>query len=263
MIEAALYIVAGLLVGGLIGLTGIGGGSLMTPILIFGFGQAPPTAVATALAFSATTKLAVTAPLSQSRRIDWGVAGRLALGSVPAALGVLAWLWLTPRPSPLVDRLIVQGLACLLVLTGLAILLQAPLRRLGLRSTAAALPRMESLKPYLTVLLGVLVGMTVTLTSVGAGALASVVLLYLYPLRLTGDRLVATDIAYALPLTIVAALGHAALGHLDLGQLGLLLLGSVPAALLAHRTSWRVPPSLFRPAMALLLIAWATLMLTA
>lgn len=257
MIEATLYVLVGILVGGLIGLTGIGGGSLLTPILIFGFGQSPPVAVGTALAASAATKLAVTGPISQVRRVDWGVAVRLALGSVPAAVGVLLWLWLVPRPPALLDAMIVRLLGVLLALTGVAILLQAPLRLLGLRTTAAALPRMERLRPYLTVLLGIIVGVTVTLSSIGAGALASVALLYLYPLRLSGERLVATDIAYALPLAIIAALGHAALGHLDGARLGLLLLGSVPAAVYAHRSAWRVPPALFRPGMAAIMIGWA------
>jgi uncharacterized membrane protein YfcA len=257
MIAAILYVLVGALVGGLIGLTGIGGGSLLTPILIFGFGQSPPVAVGTALAAAATTKLAVTGPISEARRVDWGIAARLAVGSVPAALGVLLWLWLAPRPPAFLDGMIVHLLGALLALTGAAILFQSPLRLLGLRTRAASLPRMAQLTPYLTVMLGVIVGVMVTLSSIGAGALASAALLYLYPLRLTGERLVATDIAYALPLAIIAALGHAALGHLDGTRLGLLLLGSVPAAVYAHRSAWRVPPALFRPGMAAILIGWA------
>lgn len=257
MIEGILYLLVGILVGGLIGLTGIGGGSVLTPILIFGFGQSPPVAVGTSLAFAATTRLAVTAPISQARQVDWGVAGRLTLGGAPAVLAVLAWLWFAPRQPRVLDQMTVHVLGLMLALTGAAILLQAPLRRLGLRTTAAALPQFERLKPALTVLLGALVGVAVTFSSIGAGALASAVLLYLYPLRLTADRLVATDIAYALPLAILAALGHAMLGHLDGPHLALLLLGSVPGAVVAHRSRWRVPPALFRPGMAAILIGWA------
>lgn len=261
MLEPVLTVGAGLAVGGLIGLTGIGGGSLLTPVLIFGFGQSPAVAVGTDLAFAATTRLVASAPHAPGRRVDWQVARRLALGSVPGALAVFGWLWLMPRSSLLADRVIVHALALMLLLTAGGLLLQTPLQRLGLRITAAALARTERRKPALTLALGGLIGVAVTLTSVGAGALASVALLYLYPLRLSGDRLVATDIAYALPLTIVAALGHAALGHVNLVMLCLLLVGSVPGALYAQRLRWRVPAAVFRPGIAALLATAAVWML--
>jgi hypothetical protein len=145
----------------------------------------------------------------------------------------------------------------MLFATAAGVLGQTALRALGLRLTARALATSERLKPSLTVLAGIVIGVAVTLTSVGAGAVASVLLASLYPLRLQGERLVATDLAYALPLTIVAAGGHAALGHLDVGILGLLLMGAVPGALLAQRTRWRMPPKVFRPVLATVLLACA------
>ena len=255
MPDILLYAPAGLLVGALVGLTGVGGGSLMTPILVFVFGQAPSVAVGTDLIFAASTKLAATASFGYSRRIDWRVVGRLALGSLPAAVAVLASLWIAEREPAGIDRVIARGLAVMLVLTALGLLFQAPLRRLGLKVTAASLRGTDRWTPALTVVTGVIVGAAVTLTSVGAGALGVVALLYLYPLRLASDRLVATDIAHALPLTLVAGLGHASLGHLNLPVLGYLLLGSIPGVLIASRLTIRLPQPVLRGLIGLALAA--------
>jgi hypothetical protein len=253
MLEQWYYIPAGFFVGSLVGLTGVGGGSLMTPILVLIFGQAPSVAVGTDLVFAATTKLAATASFGYSRRVDWQVVGRLALGSLPAALVVLFMLWSTRRIPGRVDHLIVQGLAVMLVITAIGLVLQAPLRRLGLKFAATSLAVTDRWTPVLTIIVGVLLGAAVTFTSVGAGALGVVALLYLYPLRLTTDRLVATDIAHALPLTLVAGLGHATLGHLNLPVLALLLLGSIPGVLVASRLAIRLPQPVMRGLLAVIL----------
>jgi hypothetical protein len=263
MMNSLIYVAAGLVVGLLIGITGIGGGSIMTPILVFGFGQNPSVAVGTDLAFAATTKLAATASLGYSRRIDWRIVGRLALGSVPAAATVALWLYVSHRRPVEVDRFILRALALTLIGTGSALLFQRQLQRLGLRATAATLGRAERLQPALTVLAGLLLGVTVMLTSVGAGALGIVALLYLYPLRLTPDRLVATDIAQALPLTLVAGVGHAALGHVDLPMLGSLLLGSIPGVLIGTRMVTRVPQAVLRGLIAAMLLISGGRMLAA
>ena len=252
-----LYVAAGLGVGGLIGLTGIGGGSLMTPVLVLGFGQSPAVAVGTDLAFAATTRFVASTPSNGPGQVDWEVVRRLAYGSVPAALAVLAAMWASPRASAAVDRWMLVSLAGMLLATAAGVLCQDWLRSLGLRLTAHSLATSERLKPALTILAGVGIGVAVTLTSVGAGAVASVLLASLYPLRLNGGRLVATDLAYALPLTVVAAAGHAALGHLDVGVLGLLLLGAVPGALLVQRAQWRIPVQVFRAILAVVLLACA------
>jgi uncharacterized protein len=229
-------------VGAMIGLTGVGGGSLMTPILLLLFGQTPAVAVGTDLAFSATTKLAATASFGYSHRVDWSIVGRLALGSVPGAAAVVVWFWLTRHTPGVVEHAISRTLGVVLVAAALALLLQNPLRRWGLKLTSTWVERAERYTLPMTIFAGVVLGVGVALTSVGAGALGVVALLALYPLRLSGDRLVATDIAHALPVTLIAAGGHAMMGHIDVRMLEFLLLGSVPAVLIASRTAVRLPP---------------------
>jgi uncharacterized protein len=253
VVESLLYIVAGLFVGAMIGLTGVGGGSLMTPILVLLFGQSPVVAVGTDLVFSATTKLVATASFGYSRRVDWRIVSRLAIGSIPGAAAIVLWFWMTRRTPGIVDEAITHSLAVILAIAAVALLLQNPLRLLGLKLTSAWLKRAERYTTLLTIVTGLLLGIGVTLTSVGAGALGVVALLALYPLRLTGDRLVATDIAHALPVTAVAAAGHAMLGHVDPSLLALLLLGSIPGVLLASRAAIRLPPALTNTLIAIML----------
>jgi uncharacterized protein len=253
MSDPILYVAAGLFVGAMVGLTGVGGGALMTPILVLLFGQSPVVAVGTDLMFSATTKLAATASFGYSRRVDWRIVGRLAIGSIPGAAGVLFWFWLMRHAPALENRLIPECLAIMLGLTAIGLLLQNILQRLGIRVTANWLERSDRYKFPLTVATGLLLGIGVTLTSVGAGALGAAALLCLYPLRLTADRLVATDIAHALPVTFVAAMGHATLGHINLQVLACLLMGSVPGVLIASRVVIRIPQTLTRMMIAIML----------
>jgi uncharacterized membrane protein YfcA len=237
----------------MVGLTGVGGGSLMTPILVLLFGQSPAVAVGTDLVFSATTKLVATASFGYSRRVDWRIVRRLALGSIPGACAVILWFWLTRRSPGIIEHVIARGLAVILALAAIALLLQHPLRRLGVKLTSTWLERAEAHTLPLTVATGLLLGVGVTLTSVGAGALGVVALLALYPLRLSGDRLVATDIAHAVPVTLMAAASHAMLGHVDLRVLACLLAGSIPGVLLASRASVRLPPPLTNTLIAIML----------
>jgi uncharacterized protein len=261
--EPLLYAFAGLFVGAMVGLTGVGGGSLMTPILVLLFGQSPAVAVGTDLVFSATTKLAATASFGYSRRVDWRIVRRLALGSIPGAGAVILWFWLTRRTPGVIEHAISRGLAVILAVAALALLLQYPLRRLGLKLTSAWVERTERYTLPLTIATGVLLGMGVTLTSVGAGALGVVALLALYPLRLMGDRLVATDIAHALPVTILAATSHAMLGHVDLSILACLLVGSIPGVLIASRAAVRLPPPVTNTLIAVMLAVVSERMLFA
>jgi uncharacterized protein len=248
-----LYALCGMLVGVLVGLTGVGGGSLMTPMLVLVFGQPPAVAVGTDLLFSASTKLVATASFGFSRRVDWRIVARLAIGSVPAAAGVFLWLYLDHRPPALVDELLSRCLAVILAVAAVALLLHDSLRRWGLRFTAAWFVGTERYKVLLTILAGCVLGFGVTLTSVGAGALGVAALVALYPLRLPSDRLVATDIAHALPITAIAAAGHSVLGHVDLRALACLLVGSIPGVLLASRATIKIPPQVTRTFIAIML----------
>jgi uncharacterized protein len=253
LLEPFLYSFAGLFVGVMVGLTGVGGGSLMTPILVLLFGQSPAIAVGTDLVFSATTKLVATASFGYSHRVDWRIVGRLALGSIPGASAVALWFYLTRGSAGVIESVIAHALAIILAVAAVALLLQRPLRVLGVKLTASWLERAERITLPLTIAAGLLVGVGVTLTSVGAGALGVVALFALYPLRLTGDRLVATDIAHALPVTIIAATSHALLGHVNPSVLGYLLIGSIPGVLLSSRATIRLPAQLTNSLIALML----------
>lgn len=248
-----LYVTAGFLVGSLVGVTGVGGGSMMTPVLMLFFGQSPAVAVGTDLLFAATTKLVATASYGFSRRVDWPVVGRLLLGSVPGAVAVVSALWLTRHVPNAADSITSRALAIILAFAAAGMLLHSPLQRLGLKLTAKALVHVESHKILLTALAGLVLGVAVTLTSVGAGALGVVMLLALYPLRLTPERLVATDIAHALPVTLIAGLGHVLLGHVNFNVLAAMLLGSIPGVLIASRLTLRLPARVIRTLIAVML----------
>ena len=252
MADLFLYVAAGLLVGLMVGLTGVGGGSLMTPLLILVFGQSPTVAVGTDLWFAAITKVAATASFGYSRRIDWRIVGRLALGSIPGAAIAIVGFYVAHNLQ-LVNHVISRALGIMLAITAVCMFLHRPLRHLGLR-LAASSSHLERRQVLLTVLAGMLIGAAVTLTSVGAGALGTVALIWLYPLRLPPDRLVATDIAHALPVTVIAGIGHAALGHVNLSVLACLLIGSIPGILLATRTVIRLPQPITRSLIAAMLV---------
>lgn len=248
------YALAGLLVGLLIGWTGIGGGAVLTPLMVAVFGQAPGVAVGTDLAFAAITKLAAVALPSVRRRIDWPVVLRLAMGSVPGALLAL----LAARVAPVTtNSALVHVLALMLLATAAALLLKERIRQWGVRFTAEVVAATGRLQTPVTIGVGFLLGVAVTLTSVGAGALGATALVFLYPLRLTAPRLVATDIAHAIPLALIAAAGHAALGHVSVPLLVSLLVGSVPGVLLASHLTVRISDALQRIAIAVMLVASA------
>jgi uncharacterized membrane protein YfcA len=194
---------AGFLVGVVIGFTGVGGGALMTPLLVFLFGVAPQTAIGTDLLFAAVTKGFGGWVHGARGSIDWLVLRRLALGSLPAALVTLTLLHHFPEKRQM-GALLLPALGIALLLTSVAMLFQRSLHQLGQRLRTTRPDRFKHAQPGLTVAAGALLGFLVTLTSVGAGALGVVMLVYLYPYRLTPAKLVGTDIAHAIPLTLVA-----------------------------------------------------------
>ena len=248
------FVVAGLLVGFIVGMTGVGGGSLMTPILLY-FGINPATAVGTDLLYASITKASGVWVHHKHRNIDWRVTGWLAAGSVPAALIMVVMLHVLSADAKIINALIKSTLGIALLLTSAAILgkplLQKLLGRSGV-STATELSMRSGKTIAATVLTGVVLGVIVTLSSIGAGALGTVALFALYPLLPT-SRLVGTDIAHAVPLTLVAGLGHAGLGNLDLHILGFLLLGSLPGIYVGSHLAGRLPDRFLRPALAVML----------
>ena len=251
------YVFAGFFVGTIVGLTGVGGGSLMTPLLIFFFGVKPYMAVGTDLLFAAFTKLGGTLSFARQRIVPWKVVGLLSAGSLPAALATLAALhWIGPA-NPQVQSVMTTSLGVALLLTAVAMFYKA-VRGKQLPANIATIDQARATTPRhwsLPVLFGALIGALVTLTSVGAGAIGVSVLLLLYPL-LPLPRIVAADIAYAVPLTLVAGLGHASLGSVDWSLLAKLLAGSLPGIWLGSRLMHRTPERLVRYILSLLL-AWA------
>lgn len=250
----ALYSLAGFGTGLMVGLTGVGGGALMTPILVLLFGVAPAAAIGTDLWFAALTKIVGGASHQLGGTVDWPVFRRLCLGSLPTALATLAWMHLS-GVAQAKQGMLLNVLGGVVLLTACAILFRARIQAWGRRWVGAAPSAYARLQPALTVLAGAVLGFLVTLTSVGAGALGVVMLVYLYPLRLTPARLVGTDIVHAIPLTLVAGLGHLWMGHVDFGLLGLLLIGSVPGVLIGAHFGKGLREGVLRPAIAVVLLA--------
>jgi uncharacterized membrane protein YfcA len=223
------FVVAGFAVGLVVGLTGVGGGSLMTPILIFFFGIKPHLAVGTDLLFAAFTKMGGVVKLARARRIEWRVVLNLSAGSIPAALVTLYVLHTLGPANPAVQRAMTSTLGFALLLTAAATLYKA-IRGKTAPASVAAGQEAQAARPQhwtLPLLFGAVIGVLVTLTSVGAGAIGVTVLMLLYPL-LPLPRIVAADITYAVPLTLVAGMGHASLGSVDWPMLASLLAGSLP-----------------------------------
>ena len=246
-----LYTVSGFAVGAIVGLTGVGGGSLMTPLLVLVFGVSPATAVGTDLLYAALTKAGGTVAHGRKGHIDWAVTRRLALGSIPAAAITLWVLSQLPKGSNTVGAIISSGLGFALLLTAIAILFGRKLRDYASRHDDT--PLRQRHLPALTIGVGAILGVLVTISSVGAGALGVAALFFLYP-KLSPVRIVGSDVAHAVPLTLVAGLGHWLLGSVDWALLGALLLGSLPGIWLGTQLSAKVPEHILRRILASMLV---------
>ena len=248
------FVLAGFMVGFIVGLTGVGGGSLMTPILIFFFNVKPYLAVGTDLLFAAFTKMGGTVKLARAKVIDWPVVLHLSAGSIPAALVTLWVLHRLGPANPVVQGYMTMTLGIALLLTAAATLYKA----VRGKSTPAAIVKGQETRAAqarhwsLPLLFGAIIGTLVTLTSVGAGAIGVTVLMILYPM-LPLPRIVAADIAYAVPLTLVAGLGHASLGSVDWRLLGNLLIGSLPGIWIGSHLILKPPERVIRSLLSVLL----------
>lgn len=251
------YAASGLMVGMLVGLTGVGGGSLMTPILILIFGISPVAAVGTDLLYAAATKTVGSAVHGAHATIDWRIVGRLALGSVPAAIATLLALNALGIDSHKANALVSEVLGGALLITAAALVFRKRLLQAYADKVGTLSPRLTF---RYTVLTGAILGALVASTSVGAGALGVTALILLYP-KLPAVRLVGSDIAHAVPLTLVAGLGHWFLGNINFALMGTLLLGSIPGILIGSLLAPRVPEVYLRRAMAAVLAVVAVKLL--
>ena len=246
------YSLSGLIVGFIVGLTGMGGGSLMTPLLVLSFGVPPATAVGTDLLYASITKAGGMWVHGRNGTVDWKVVGWLAAGSLPMALVTVLVLSVLKLDSGHLAALTSGVLGVALILTALALFFRERLRQLGRAQHHATKDWRPRVALY-TVATGVTLGVLVTISSVGAGAIGMAALFWLYP-KLPSAKLVGTDIAHAVPLTAVAGLGHFYLGSVDFALLGYLLVGSLPGIYLGSHLSRRFPEKVLRPALASMLI---------
>ena len=248
-----LYTLSGFIVGFVVGVTGVGGGSLMTPVLVLMFGIAPATAVGTDLMYASLTKMGGSWVHGRRGTVDWKVVKLLAMGSLPAALLSMALLHYLALDEKHLKSLITSVLSVALLLTAAALLFKPYLIKLGRRPDGVMFELHAHHLTGATILTGAILGVLVTISSVGAGALGVVVLLFLYP-RAPMAKIVGTDIAHAVPLTLIAGLGHAALGTVNYGLLGSLLLGSLPGIYLGSHLGIKIPDQVLRPILATMLI---------
>ena len=236
------YSVAGFIVGSIVGMTGVGGGSLMTPILVLLFSVKPALAVGTDLLYASITKGGGIFVHQRNRTILWPVVGLLSIGSVPTSIATVFVLQRWTASGMNYDGVMTTTLG------------KDRLVRFAQKERFDGLRALHSRwqKP-LTVMAGIVLGLLVTLSSVGAGAVGAVILFFLYP-RAPSKQIVGTDLAHAVPLTAIAGLGHAHLGTVDYSMLGYLLLGSLPGIFMGSQLGIKLPDYVVRPALAGMLL---------
>lgn len=254
-----LYSLSGFAVGLLVGITGVGGGSLMTPLLVFLFGFQPAVAVGTDLLYAAITKTGgVFVHHGKHQSVDWRVVGLLSAGSLPLAVITLLVIRHLMSIGTEVTGAISWSLGIALILTASALLVRAALlrgraREVDHEASMKSAARFNGMEIPTTILTGAVLGILVTLSSVGAGALGTVALLFLYP-RSSTLKIVGTDLAHAIPLTAVAGMGHWLLGNVNFVLLGSLLIGSLPGIWVGSHLSAKIPEHWLRPFLAVILM---------
>jgi len=242
---------AGTIVGLIVGLTGVGGGALMAPILLIGFGMELQTVVATDLLFATITKIAAGGMHIRNQLVDWQIVKRLWLGSITATVMVVIYVQsghLIHSPT-----WIMPLLGLLILVSAISLIFE---KRLQARQTTRriAMPtQFKTMQGSMTTVAGGILGALITMTSIGAGALGAVFLRALYPLRMQPAPLVASDTVHAIPVSLIGGLSFLVMGYTDLTMLGFLLLGSIPAALIGSSLVNRVPVRLIKLLLALIL----------
>jgi uncharacterized membrane protein YfcA len=234
------YIISGFAVGVLVGITGVGGGSLMTPLLVFLFGFKP----------------AVWVHHGTHRSVDWKVVSLMSLGSLPMAVATIFAIRHLISIGKETSGLITYSLGIALILTACALLIRSYLTRKTERETengSTSTGRFKRMQIPATIFTGAVLGVLVTLSSVGAGALGTIAILFLYP-KMRTLKVVGTDLAHAIPLTAVAGIGHWTLGHVDFVLLGSLLIGSLPGIWIGSHISAKIPEKVLRPILASILL---------
>lgn len=275
----AHFILGGAIVGFVVGATGVGGGSLMTPLLTLVFNVPAQIAVGTDLLFAAITKSGGVLAHTRRGNVHWAITGWLVAGSVPAALATLSAVSVLKPDAAALAQIMTRTLAVALLLTALGLVFKAQIQALGRRVAAGGVSTAQAVtagpvsialpvpasapladdaghtaaRPLPTFCVGVLIGTLVALTSVGAGVLGVVALFFLYPM-LPARQIVGADIAHAVPLTLVAGAGHAAMGGVDWSLLGSLIVGSLPAIYLGSALASRLPERFLRAFLALMLV---------
>tara|TARA_R110002095_G_scaffold7477_5_gene13535 strand:- start:373 stop:1158 length:786 start_codon:yes stop_codon:yes gene_type:complete len=247
------YSFAGLVVGLIVGMTGVGGGALMTPILIVGFGISPAVAVSTDLLYAAVTKMGGVWPYAKKGLVNWQVVVAMLIGSIPGSLMTLWWLSGIEEMETL-EHLMNLTLGVSLVLTSIAVFFRNRIRNYLIELDA---PRLKAAgrrwRLPVTSVAGLILGMLVTLSSVGAGALGTALLILLFP-RMTMPMIVATDLVHAVVLTGIAGAGHWQLGNVDPELLVYLLVGSLPGVYLGAHLGVKLSPKFMQPLMGSLLL---------
>lgn len=250
------HISTGALVGFIIGLTGVGGGSLMTPLLVLGFGIEPYIAVGTDLLYAAITKCGGMFFHHRSKTVDWAIVKLLASGSIPSSIITILVLEQARASGINYEQLMMQTLSFMLILTAIIVILKTRILSYAQHplTNDNTLSRLRKIRPHLTACSGIALGILVTLSSVGAGAIGSAILFLLYP-RKKAIEIVGTDIAHAVPLTALAGLGHLHFGSVNFDLLAGLLVGGLPAIYFGSLLGKRLPDNILRPIIALVLMA--------
>ncbi len=248
-----IAVVSGFGVGAIVGITGVGGGSLMTPLLLSVFRLSPAVAIGTDLWFAALTKVSGSVAHARHGHVRWDITARLLAGSIPASLATVALMHLTGITKGWAAALSFS-LGIALLLTAMVVAFKKSWLALGLK-LEQFIP--DSRKPALTIAAGAILGVLVSLSSIGAGAIGATLILLIYP-RLEARYIVGSDIAHAVPLTLVAGIGHATLGHVDWALLVPLVIGSVPGIWLGAQLTRRLPDGAVRALLcaSLLMAGW-------